>query len=101
MKIVKNALRNKIGDDYLSHSLICYVEKGLMDTITNEVIVDRFHTKKNCRGRNEMQCLDILYNFYVIIVSNCLSGPNMCFLFAGNKIYLQDNSILSFATYER
>jgi hypothetical protein len=36
MKIVKNALRNKIGDDYLSHSLICYVEKGLMDTITNE-----------------------------------------------------------------
>ena len=53
MKIVKNALRNKIGDDYLSHSLICYVEKGLLDTVTNEVIVDRFH-KKPRRGRNEM-----------------------------------------------
>ena len=54
MKIVKNALRNKMGDDYLSHSLICYVEKALLDTITNEVIVDRFHKTKNRRGRNEM-----------------------------------------------
>jgi hypothetical protein len=54
MKIVKSALRNKIGDDFLSHSLICYVEKGLMETITNEVIVDRFHKMKDRRGRNHM-----------------------------------------------
>uniref|UniRef100_A0A8R7THM1 TTF-type domain-containing protein n=1 Tax=Triticum urartu TaxID=4572 RepID=A0A8R7THM1_TRIUA len=53
MKIVKNALRNKIGDDYLSHSLICFVEKELLDTITNEVIVDRFYKMKDRRGRNE------------------------------------------------
>ena len=25
MNIVKNALRDKIGDDYLSHSLICFL----------------------------------------------------------------------------
>ncbi|XP_044346428.1 uncharacterized protein [Triticum aestivum] len=54
MKIVKNALRNKIGDDFLSHSLICFVEKELLDTISNEVIVDRFHKMKDRRGRNEM-----------------------------------------------
>ena len=54
MKIVKNALRNKIGDDYLSHSLICFVEKGLLDEITNEVIVDCFHKMKDRRGKNEM-----------------------------------------------
>nr|XP_045089955.1 zinc finger MYM-type protein 1 [Aegilops tauschii subsp. strangulata] len=54
MKIVKNALRNKIGDDYLSHSLICFVEKGLLDEITNEVIVDRFHKMKDRRGKNEI-----------------------------------------------
>lgn len=52
MKIVKNALRNKIGDDYMSHSLICFVEKGMLDTITNEVIVDEFHKMKNRRGKN-------------------------------------------------
>ena len=50
MKIVKNALRNKIGDDYLSYSLICFVEKQFLDTITNETIVDRFHKMKNRRG---------------------------------------------------
>ena len=54
MKIGKNALHNKIGDDYLSHSLICFVEKELLDTISNEVIVDRFHKMKDRRGRNEM-----------------------------------------------
>jgi hypothetical protein len=54
MKIVKSALRNKIGDDYMSHSLICFVEKQLLDTIRNEVIVNRFHKMKNRRGRNEM-----------------------------------------------
>ncbi|XP_037478059.1 uncharacterized protein LOC119355371 [Triticum dicoccoides] len=53
-KIVKNALRNRIGDDYLSHSLICFVEKGLLDEITNEVIVDRFHKMKDRRGKNEI-----------------------------------------------
>ena len=54
MKIVKNALRNKIGDDYLSHSLICFVENGLLDEITDKVIVDRFHKMKDPCGRNKM-----------------------------------------------
>ena len=52
MKIVKNALRNKIGDNYLSHSLICFVEKDLLDTITNEVIIDRFHKMKDHHGKD-------------------------------------------------
>nr|XP_020153595.1 uncharacterized protein LOC109738882 [Aegilops tauschii subsp. strangulata] len=37
MKLVKNALRNKMGDDYLSNSLICFVEKEMLDTIPNEL----------------------------------------------------------------
>ncbi|XBH80418.1 hypothetical protein VPH35_106164 [Triticum aestivum] len=45
MKLVKNALHNKTGDDYLSNSLICFVEKEMLDNITNEVIVKRFHAK--------------------------------------------------------
>lgn len=54
MKIVKNALRNKIGDDYLSYSLICFVEKQFLDTITNEMIVDRFHKMKDRRGKKQV-----------------------------------------------
>ncbi|XP_010229985.1 uncharacterized protein LOC100829763 [Brachypodium distachyon] len=50
MKIVKSALRNKISDDFMNHSLICYVEKELLDRISNEVIVKRFHEVKDRRG---------------------------------------------------
>ena len=49
MTIVKNASRNKIGGCYLSRSLFCLVEKELLDTITNEVIVDHFHKMKDHR----------------------------------------------------
>ena len=49
MKLVKNVLHNKMGDDYLSNSLICFVEKEMLDTIPNEVIVKLFHAK-NCLG---------------------------------------------------
>ena len=42
MKIVKNYLSNRIGDDHLSHRLICYVEKEEMKKVTNEKVVDRF-----------------------------------------------------------
>lgn len=42
MKIVKSSLRNRIGDDYLSHSLICYIEKEEMKKVTNEAVVHRF-----------------------------------------------------------
>jgi hypothetical protein len=49
MKIVKNALRNKIGDKYMSYSLVCFVEKDMLNTIPNEVIVERFHKMKERR----------------------------------------------------
>ncbi|KAI5014096.1 hypothetical protein ZWY2020_055486 [Hordeum vulgare] len=50
MKIVKNALRNKISDDFMDHSLICFVGKESLNKIPNEVIVKRFHVVKERRG---------------------------------------------------
>uniref|UniRef100_I1P1W2 HAT C-terminal dimerisation domain-containing protein n=1 Tax=Oryza glaberrima TaxID=4538 RepID=I1P1W2_ORYGL len=47
-KNVKTYLRNKIGDEYLSDSLICYVEKEEMKKVTNEAVVRRF---MNMQGR--------------------------------------------------
>jgi hypothetical protein len=52
IKIVNNALRNEIGDDYMSHSLIFFAQNALLDTIINEVIVDHFDKMKNLGGRN-------------------------------------------------
>ena len=46
MKIVKTYLRNRIGDEYMSNSLICYVEKQEMQKITNDVVVRRFKALK-------------------------------------------------------
>lgn len=42
MKLVKTYLRNRIGDEYMSNSLVCYVEKQEMEKVTNDIVVHRF-----------------------------------------------------------
>ncbi|XP_062218173.1 uncharacterized protein LOC133918342 [Phragmites australis] len=49
MKIVKSHLRNRIGDEYLSESLICYVEKRELERVTNDVLINRFQNYKKRR----------------------------------------------------
>ena len=41
MKIVKTSLRNGMGDQYISNSLICYLEKEKTLKVTNAAVVDR------------------------------------------------------------
>jgi hypothetical protein len=42
MKLVKTQLSNKIGDEHLSHRLICNVEKEAFSKVTNEGVIRRF-----------------------------------------------------------
>ena len=51
MKIVKTTLSNRMGDQLLSHRLICYLEKEEMKKVTNEAVVRRFMTMegKGCK----------------------------------------------------
>jgi asparagine synthetase A len=42
IKLVKTYLRNRIDDEYMSNSLICYVEKQEMEKVTNDIVVRRF-----------------------------------------------------------
>ena len=42
MKIVKTSLSNRMGDEHLSHRLICYIEKEEMKKVSNEAVVHRF-----------------------------------------------------------
>ena len=44
MKIVKTSLSNRMGDEHLSHRLICYIEKEEMKKVTKVVVVRRFMT---------------------------------------------------------
>ena len=48
MKIVKTYLRNRIGDSYMSNSLICYTEK-----VTNEAVVRCFMKMQGRRFDDE------------------------------------------------
>ncbi|CAA7012844.1 unnamed protein product [Microthlaspi erraticum] len=49
MKIVKTKLRNRMGDQFLSDSLICYIEKELYDDVTNEQVTRRFQAMSDRR----------------------------------------------------
>ncbi|CAM8917269.1 unnamed protein product [Rhodiola kirilowii] len=42
MKIVKTDLRNKIGDDFLTDCLVCYIERDVFKGIDNEAIMGYF-----------------------------------------------------------
>ena len=50
MKIVKTSLSNRMGDEHLSHRLICYIEKEEMKKVSNEAVVHRFMTMEG-KGR--------------------------------------------------
>ncbi|KAL0773248.1 hypothetical protein Bca101_038399 [Brassica carinata] len=42
MKLVKTAARNRIGDQFLSDCMVCFVEKELLDSVSNEKVIERF-----------------------------------------------------------
>ncbi|XP_039804871.1 zinc finger MYM-type protein 1-like [Panicum virgatum] len=44
MKIVKTILRNRIGDEFMSHCIICFVEQGFLATIPIKDVIVRFNT---------------------------------------------------------
>ena len=51
MNIVKNQMRNKMGDQWLNDSLTVYIEKDVFNAIDNEPIINRFQNMKSRRGQ--------------------------------------------------
>ena len=51
MNIVKGPLRNKMEDQWLSDSLLVYIERDIFACIENEAIMLRFQNMKPCRGQ--------------------------------------------------
>ncbi|CAN6719472.1 unnamed protein product [Malus baccata var. baccata] len=54
MKIVKTPLRNKMGDQWLSDSMLVYIERDVFAFIDNEPIMRRFHDMKHRRKLSEV-----------------------------------------------
>ncbi|XP_076960865.1 uncharacterized protein LOC143637335 [Bidens hawaiensis] len=46
MKYIKSDLRNRMGDEHLSESCICFVEKDLLRKISIDDVMDRFQKMK-------------------------------------------------------
>ena len=42
MKLIKTDLRNKMGDEFLTDLMVCYIEKEIFANIENEAIMQRF-----------------------------------------------------------
>ncbi|KAG4387320.1 hypothetical protein GLYMA_11G176303v4 [Glycine max] len=51
MKIVKNRLRNRLGDTWMNDCLVTYIEKDVFNKIDNELIIQRFQNMKSRRGQ--------------------------------------------------
>lgn len=51
MKVVKNRLRNKMGDKWMNDCLVAYIEKEVLQGIDNELIVKRFQKDVTRRGQ--------------------------------------------------
>ncbi|XP_071708719.1 uncharacterized protein [Rutidosis leptorrhynchoides] len=46
MKLIKNDLRNKLGDQFMNDCLLAYIEKDVLDGISNDAIMDEFYRMK-------------------------------------------------------
>ena len=46
MNIVKNRLRNRMGDEWINDNLIVYIENDIFDKVDSEVIMQRYQTMK-------------------------------------------------------
>ena len=47
MNIIKNRLRDQIGDQWMNDCLVTYIEKYIFKTIKCEEIMQRFQNMKN------------------------------------------------------
>ncbi|XP_050373155.1 uncharacterized protein LOC126790846 [Argentina anserina] len=56
MNIVKNPLRNRMGNQWLNDSLLVYIEKDMFNSVSNDAIMQRFQNMKSRRGRLPFHC---------------------------------------------
>ncbi|KAK4723832.1 hypothetical protein R3W88_026611 [Solanum pinnatisectum] len=49
MKLIKNDLRNSIGEEFLNGCLVCKIERKIFENVSNDAIIDRFQNMKSRR----------------------------------------------------
>ena len=51
MNIIKNRLRNRMGDEWLHDSLVIYIENEVFEGVANDAIIENFQKIKTRRGQ--------------------------------------------------
>jgi hypothetical protein len=52
MNIIKTELRNKTGDEWLNHRMMCYIERDIFTSIEDAKILDYFSRHENSQGES-------------------------------------------------
>jgi hypothetical protein len=50
MSIIKTGLRNKMGDDWMNHRMVCYIERDVFVSIEESKIIERFQGYRSRKG---------------------------------------------------
>ena len=70
MNIIKTELRNKTGDEWLNHRMVCYIERDIFTSIEDAKILDYFQGMRtrrvNLPRTSGMYQLLILLNLFNI-----------------------------------
>ncbi|GKE10557.1 zinc finger MYM-type protein 1-like protein [Tanacetum coccineum] len=51
MKLIKSDLRNRMGDRFLNHALVCSIEKEIFINVKNEDVMKRFQSMRDRKGK--------------------------------------------------
>ena len=51
MKLIKSDLRNRMGNRFLNHALLCSIEKEIFINVKNEDVMKRFQSMKYRKGK--------------------------------------------------
>ncbi|GJS82456.1 zinc finger MYM-type protein 1-like protein [Tanacetum coccineum] len=51
MKLIKPDLRNRMGNRFLNHALVCSIEKEVFINVKNEDVMKRFQSMKDRKGK--------------------------------------------------
>jgi len=92
MSIIKTDLRNKMGDEWLNDLMICYTEKEIFRSISNEKIMKRFEEMKERRmliPQKIVVCF-ITISFFILEVNIC-TVTNLFFII--HRSLLQKNDV--------
>ena len=70
MKIVKTVLRNRIGDDFMNHCIISFLDQRLLYSTPRKDVIDCFLKMRDRRGQKKMGrnyfCNLTLFSYYIL-----------------------------------